>query len=62
LELEKHAQEGAKTFIEQTGEEHEPILLVETPEGTATGVFDEFNKDTRLMSPICRRTIGKRLL
>ena len=46
LELEKHAQEGAKTFIEQTGEEHEPILLVETPEGTATGVFDDFSKDT----------------
>lgn len=45
LDLEKHAQEGAKTFIEQTGEEHEPILLVETPEGTATGVFDDFNKD-----------------
>jgi hypothetical protein len=46
LELEKHAQEGARTFIEQTGEEHDPILLVETPEGTATGVFDEFNVDT----------------
>jgi hypothetical protein len=46
LELEKHAQEGAKTFIEQTGEEHEPILLVETPEGIATGVFDDFNIDT----------------
>jgi len=46
LDLEKHAQEGAKTFIEQTGEEHEPILLVETPEGTATGVVDDFTIDT----------------
>jgi len=46
LELEKNAQEGAKTLIERTGEEHEPILLVETPKGTFTGVFEEFNKDT----------------
>ena len=46
MDLEKDAKKEVKTFIEQTGEEHEPILLVETPEGTATGVFDDFNIDT----------------